>query len=379
MPPFRDFTPNLAKEPDLIAAISRDIALRGLVGEEDAGLLVYLAYSSRKLNNPLSVIIRGPSGSGKDCIQRVPSYLMPPKSIVDAMSLTPEALFYVGNGKNGSLRHKILLGGERRHGDDPDQRDRTTAIRQLLSQKYITKQSVSKGDSKAFRQDGPVSYSETTTQEIVFQEDLSRCLLLRTNSSGGQNARVVDAVLSEYEPGEREADRWFWLEKAHHDFQNWLKPVDVRIPYARRLGSLMPSDRVEIRRIARQVAGLIEVIAYINQYQRKPDKDGKVLATIDDYRIARRLLVRSMQEVAGAKPDERDADLEKLPEEFTTTEAGFALGVSEGNRTTPKRWAERLVKVGVLTFVGASPNGGHVWRKTGTHLSDLILPTVEAL
>ena len=84
--------PELATDPNLIETIQRDIAALGLVGERDAALLVYLAYSSRKLNKPVSVIIKGPSGSGKDEIQRKPALLMPQKDVKDLMSVTPQAL-----------------------------------------------------------------------------------------------------------------------------------------------------------------------------------------------------------------------------------------------------------------------------------------------
>src|SRR5262245_17142681 len=63
----------LDAETDLIGAIQRDIATVGLVGEGGPALLVYAAYSSRKLKKPLSVIVRGPSGSGKDVVQRKPA------------------------------------------------------------------------------------------------------------------------------------------------------------------------------------------------------------------------------------------------------------------------------------------------------------------
>src|SRR5947207_973366 len=79
--------------PDLIQAIRDDLETAGLVGESDAGLLVYLAYSSRLRDRPLSVIVRGPSGSGKDRVERVPAELMPPEDVIDAMSLTPQAFY----------------------------------------------------------------------------------------------------------------------------------------------------------------------------------------------------------------------------------------------------------------------------------------------
>src|SRR5262249_1343925 len=102
----------LGKHPNLISAIHRDIATVGLVGEAGSGLIGYIAYSSRKLKKPLSVVIKGQSSSGKDEVQRRPSDLMPPEDVKDLMSITPQALYY---NQKGWLKHKVLLGGERRH------------------------------------------------------------------------------------------------------------------------------------------------------------------------------------------------------------------------------------------------------------------------
>lgn len=379
MPPFKDFTPSLAKEPDLIGAISRDVAARGLVGEEDAGLLVYLAYSSRKLRHPLSVIIRGPSGSGKDQIQRIPAVLMPPRSIVNAMLLTPRALLH---GKNGWLRNKIILGGERRHEQDDAQRDRTLVLRMLLSEGYVTQRSVADGQAVVQRQDGPVSYSETTTQKSVFQEDLNRCLTVRTDPSEDLTGRVVDAVFSERLPGERGQDGHVWLEKTHHEFQEWLKPVDVRIPYGARLAKLLPKSKIDVRRIAKHLRSLIEVVAYVHQGTRERDPNGCVLATLDDYAVARRLIARTFRELLDGDYSEKDDELKDLPEQFTTTEARDSglIGVAGAvDRNQANKWTDRLVAAGLIVKVGTGPRGVHVWRKTQKRLEDLVLPTAEDL
>lgn len=369
MPPFR--------EPDLVAAISRDIALRGLVGEEDAGLLVYLAYSSRKLRQPLSVIIRGPSGSGKDQVQRVPAKLMPRKAVLDMMSISPQGLYY--GGKNGWLRNRILLGGERKHEDDDAQRDRTSAIRQMLGNGYITKLTVKDGTGVAIRQDGPVSYSETTTQEVVFNEDSNRCLLVRTNPSDELTSRVLRSAASKYLPeSDRDADRWVWLDKTHESFQDWLKPVDVRIPYAQRLADLVPRS-IEIRRVFNQVLSVIEVVTYLHQATRKPDADGKTLATLTDYEIARQVVVRSLEESIGAGSDYQaiDAKLDELPQRFTNTQAGAIIGVE--NRFQTKKWVDRLEDCGMIRFVRKGAHGVKTWEKTGKAVEDAVLPSAAAL
>lgn len=191
VPRPRPDTLELARVPDLIEAIQRDIAAVGLVGEKDSGLLLYVAYSSRKLNKPLSVIVKGPSGSGKDEVQRRPAELMPPEDVKDLMSITPNALYY---NEPEWLKHKILLGGERSHQDDDAQRDRTAAIRQMLSHGYITKSTVGERlRGREIRQNGPISYSETTTMDSVFKEDANRCLQVDTNTSAKLTKLVLEA------------------------------------------------------------------------------------------------------------------------------------------------------------------------------------------
>src|SRR5262245_40110310 len=85
--------PRLLDEPDLIAAIRRDIAALGLVGEEGTCLLVYLAYSSRVQDDPTALIARGPSSSGKSALLKKVACLFPPEVKIEAMEMTPAAWF----------------------------------------------------------------------------------------------------------------------------------------------------------------------------------------------------------------------------------------------------------------------------------------------
>ncbi|MFO0845861.1 MAG: hypothetical protein U0797_26345 [Gemmataceae bacterium] len=366
--------PELALAPNLLDIIADDLAAIGLVGERENGLLVYLCYCSRKLAKPLSPIIRGPSGSGKDELARRPADLVPPEDVVDAMRITPQALYH---GEPGWLEHKLVLGGERSHQEDDAQRDRTAAIRQMLSHGYITKAIVVEGRTRHIRQGGPICYSETTTKASVFDEDLNRCVQLYVDDSEEQTRRVLQAVAARHQPGEK-PDRQAIKEK-HWGFQRWLRAVDVAIPFADCLAAAMPTSKVRVRRVFGQLLGLIQVVAFLHQAQRESDDNGHLIATIDDYGVARRLLLGPLHRSIGRGDEHaRTAELlAKLPQgEFSTTEYRIALGGM--TRKVASDQLNGLVARGLVRLVargkGSVPD---CWEVTSA--PDDLLPTPEQL
>jgi hypothetical protein len=284
----------LHKEPNLIEACRTDLATIGIVGEKDPALLCLLAYSSRKRQWPLSMIFKGPSGSGKDIVQRYPARLIHPEDVRDYMSITPEALYYQKD--EDFFKHKVLLGGERSQVDDPVQRDRTRAVRQLISQGYLTKTTVRNLKTDDLRVNGPVSYSETTTQDSIFTEDATRCLQVNTDASADQTRRVNDDSADKHMPG---ADRSGAAEEQviarHHDFQTELEDVPVSIPYALYLSSRMPTHKPEVRRYFKHILNLIDIIAFVHQFHRKPNEHGEIEAIVSDYELARTLIMASLK------------------------------------------------------------------------------------
>ena len=357
----------------------------GLVGEADAGLLMYLTYSSRKLKKPISGIIRGPSGSGKDELQRRPGDLMPPEDVIDLMSITPQALYY---GESGWFVHKILLGGERRHEDDDAQRDRTAAVRQMLSHGYITKQTVVEGKGQYIRQDGPISYSETTTKDSIFREDANRCLQVNTDASKELTEKVLKAQGRAYQPGpdsaNEDAEK---AKKRHHEFQRSLVYVDVRIPYQGALADAMPKDRIEVRRLFGHVLSLIEVIAFLHQHQRRRNPYGQLEATVEDYAVARRLALGPLHTAIGLGADYSrckgiERKLRKLPRgEFDSKQAAEALGAgSPISRKVTQEALKKLAAMGGIELVAESVgNKPARWRWKGKSIDELILPSVATI
>ena len=77
---------------------------------------LYLAASSRKMADPISVLILSQSASGKSLLVDTVRRLMPPEEVVAVSSLSDQALNYLGEG---GLLHKFLILGEyrdRQHG-----------------------------------------------------------------------------------------------------------------------------------------------------------------------------------------------------------------------------------------------------------------------
>ncbi len=78
----------------LIDEIVCDIERCGYVGDEMNKLVSYLAMTSRKMSDPLSVLIISGSGAGKTSLQDTVLGLCPPEELVKLTSLTGKALFY---------------------------------------------------------------------------------------------------------------------------------------------------------------------------------------------------------------------------------------------------------------------------------------------
>lgn len=66
----------LAQEPDLLGRFADDLLRCGVVGEAKAAKLLYLVVTSRVLERPVSMALKGPSSGGKSfLVERVLRFL----------------------------------------------------------------------------------------------------------------------------------------------------------------------------------------------------------------------------------------------------------------------------------------------------------------
>jgi hypothetical protein len=76
------------KNPDIFSEILTDLELLGITGEETNKLLGYLSAVSRKLDEPLSVLIQSRSAAGKSTLQDAVLSLVPEEDFVKYTRIT---------------------------------------------------------------------------------------------------------------------------------------------------------------------------------------------------------------------------------------------------------------------------------------------------
>ena len=98
----RELGMDLLRDPHLFDRVVSDLTTLGYVGEELNKQLLYLCASSRKLDDPISVLILSQSASGKSFLVDSVKRLMPPEEVVAVTSLSDQALNYIDD-----LTHKF--------------------------------------------------------------------------------------------------------------------------------------------------------------------------------------------------------------------------------------------------------------------------------
>jgi DNA primase len=281
------------KDPSLFNRILGDFETIGLTGEEANKLTAYLAATSRKLDEPLSILIQSRSAAGKSTLQDAVISLMPTEDYVKYTRLTDQALFYK---EEDSLVHK-LLAIEEEHGA----RGASYSIRNIQSSNYLSIAATGKDPAtgklrtEEYRVRGPVSLMLTTTEVELDYETSNRFVTLTIDESREMTARIL-AKQRERETleGFRKKIEAGRVAARHQNAQRLLRPLGVVNPYARYL--TYPAESLRARRDQKKYLGLIRAIAFLLQYQRpvKVMDDGGeareyVEVTIEDIELANRL------------------------------------------------------------------------------------------
>ncbi|MCP4088216.1 MAG: toprim domain-containing protein [Gammaproteobacteria bacterium] len=295
---------SLLRSPDLLNQILADFESCGVVGESTNILTGYLACVSRKLDDPLAVLIQSTSAAGKSALMDAILDLMPEEERIQYSAMTGQSLFYLGES---DLKHKILAIAE-----EEGVSEAAYALKLLQSQGELTIASTGKDPvsgklvTQEYRVEGPVMIFLTTTAIELDEELLNRCLVLTVNESREQTQAIQERQrYEETLEGLLASQTRTDILALHRNAQRLLKPLKVVNPYADRLTFL--SDKTRTRRDHRKYLALIRTITLLHQYQR-PTKQvahsGQMLeyieVTLEDIETANRLA----HEVLGRTLDE---------------------------------------------------------------------------
>ncbi|MBX6765350.1 MAG: hypothetical protein IRY88_17030 [Rubrobacteraceae bacterium] len=278
----------LATDPDILDRFAGDLACAGVAGESRVAKLLYLAVTSRLLEKPVSVAVKGPSSGGKSfLVERVLDFF--PESAYYALTAMSEhALAY--SGEPLSHRFLILYEAAGMSGDF-----QTYLMRSLLSEgrlRYETVEKTSEGmQPRLIEREGPTGLIVTTTAVKLHPENETRLISLTVTDTPDQTRAVLEALASEAAGDGPDLEAW-------RSLQSWLEGRDrsVTVPYARELARLIPPVAVRLRRDFGAVLNLIRAHAVLHQARRERDAAGRIVATIEDYAKVRELVADLVSE-----------------------------------------------------------------------------------
>lgn len=277
---------------DLLGRLREDFRAVGLVGEETALLIGYLALVSRKLREPLSILFCARSGAGKSALQDRLCDFCPPEDLVKYTRISGQVLFYKDQK---ALEHKLLAVDE-----EDGAAQAAYALRSLLSSGYLSC-SVTRTDPQTGRQvaddrrvDGPTTVFLTSAHpEALDYETRNRFVLLTVDESREQTRRILALQRwGETAEGLKAREERTAVYRRHHDLQRLLKPLDVVIP----MELPYPSGWLILRREQKKYLTLVKALALLHQHQR-PRKtltvDGRTVEYVEaapaDVEIGREL------------------------------------------------------------------------------------------
>ncbi|MDB4913028.1 MAG: primase [Gemmatimonadetes bacterium] len=256
----------LLRDPQLLDRILADFERAGVVGEETNKLVGYLAAVSRKLPEPLAIIIQSASAAGKTSLMDAVLAFVPTEERVQYSAMTGQALFYMAET---DLKHKVLAVVEEEGAERA-----SYALKLLQSEGELTIASTGKDPETGklvtheYRVEGPVMIMLTTTAVELDEELVNRALVLSVDEDRDQTRaihqrqrarRTLDGRLASVAKAE--------LLALHRNAQRLIEPITIVNPYAPQLTFV--DARTRARRDHEKYLTLIDVVALLHQHQRE--------------------------------------------------------------------------------------------------------------
>jgi len=278
--------------PNILEHFARDLARSGVAGESRIAKLLYLAVTSRLLQKPVSIAVKGPSSGGKSYLTEQVLRFFPESSYYALTAMSEHALAY----SDEPLQHRFLVLYEASGMESDFQ---TYLIRSLLSEgkvRYETVEKTSEGmKPRLIEREGPTGLIVTTTAVRLHPENETRLLSLTVTDTQDQTRAVMAALANEADGGGLDVNVWRAL-------QVWLEGAErrVTVPYAADLAGLIPPIAVRLRRDFGAILNLIRAYAVLHQASRKRDGEGRIIAAVEDYARVRELVAELVSDGLGA-------------------------------------------------------------------------------
>ena len=306
----------------------------GYVGETVNKLLMFIAACSRKMDDPISVMVISQSSGGKTRLVEAVEALIPPEEVISVTSLSDQALNYVSD-----MEHKFLVLGEAVHGIEVEHQ-----LREIQSSHKLTRGVTVKDEKTGHMETRFVatkaicSCALTSTGGKINPENASRNFIIEVDESAEQTARVHEMQRGKYslERHERAVSTVPKIIAAFHAAGRLLSKIFIVNNFARHIK--FPASVMRTRRDFERFLDLVAAVCFVRQFQKKRHvRNGIEYITCDitDYDIAHTIIMKTLAstlfELSGGTVD----FYEKLRE--MTRDLGRKKGLKANEITVAQR------------------------------------------
>ena len=291
------------KRKDLISEFNKQIGKAGIIGEGTNRILLFVIASSYKMPDTLHALIQGSSGSGKTRLLKVISHLMPDEDVKRYTRVTDNSFY---NQDEYFFVNKLVC-FEDLYGLKEEAQ---LAVRELqINEKLTTSTRIKDkngsitGGERIVR--GPIASLSCTTKGETYEDNISRSFLIAVDESREQTLRVID-YQNKRASGSISKEDEKRVQRFVQNCMRMLKPYEVINPYATKIK--LPEEAHKIRRLNELYQSFVRQITLLNQYQRKKDKQGRLLTAKEDLQTACDILFESIV----LKVDELDGSLRQF-------------------------------------------------------------------
>ena len=357
----------LARNERILDVFAETLHQSGFAGDPSIAQTLFLSLTSRLLDLPVSMVLKGPSAGGKSYLLSSVMAFFPDLAHYLISSLSPKALTYLRE----PLTHRMLVVAEY---DGMEEKRTEYLLRTLLSEGRITYAvPMNIGGRWVTRQviiEGPTGLILTTTRLKLHSENETRMLSVEINDTSHQTKAILTAQAEGVRGGEPlpRPDYSPW-----HALQVWLQygEQDVVIPYADRIAEQMSLHSVvRLRRDFPRMLQMVKTHALLHQANRERDAANRIVATVADYAVVYDLMARHFS-----------VDIEAAVSTEIRETVQAVVRLSEGENPVSLTALARelgLDKSSVSRRVGHAIQGGFLRnRETRAGLPARLLPSEE--
>jgi hypothetical protein len=364
----------LLDDPAILDRVGEAMRSQGYAGDLTPPLLAYLAMTSRLLERPINLVFVAPSAAGKNRTIDAAAALIPAEAVYVEKAGSARALIY----NDEDFQHRVVVVNEA--DSIPEDGSAASAIRSLAADNVMTYDVVERNErtghhhTRRIEKPGPTGLITTSTKSLRTQLG-TRHLEVTLPDDPGQ----VRTVMLAHARSVAGTQRRVVVDSAPLlAVQRWLALAGERrvdVPFAEVLANLMPATPLRMNRDFLQLLTAVQAVALLRQCQRET-VDGIVIATLDDYAEARKLLASVFDTIAAegvTKAVRQTVEAVQEDEEVTQRELATRLQLA----TSTVSWRVRKACKG--GWLVKDPATGRIRR--GAPLPDEVsaLPTPEAV